>query len=87
MLGIKKYVHELGNSMLATDRSLESILNQTIPNLSQICIQNHDFGLFLVLIDIMGIKKHVLEVGILMLASEVISTDPKPNRTKPKPKI
>ena len=38
MLGIRKYVHELGNSMVASDRSLESILNQTIPNLSQIYI-------------------------------------------------
>ena len=66
MLGIKKYVHELGNSMVASDRSLESILNQTIPNLSQICIQNHDFSLFLALIDIMGIQKHVLEVGIFI---------------------
>ena len=63
MLGIKKHVLKLGNSMVASDMSFEPIKNQTKPNQNQKYNQNHGFGQFVAQSDMFGIKKHVLKLG------------------------
>ena len=67
MLGIEKHVIKLVNSTLASYYSFEPIQNQTEQNKIQNYSWNHGFGNFLAYIEILGIKKHVLKLGIKYL--------------------
>ena len=88
MFGIKKHVLKLGNWMVALKQWLEPNQNQTKQNQNQRFSQNHGFG------QILGQFLHVLYQKVCAQAGKfngdlktIIGVKPKPNQTKPKPKI
>ena len=60
MLSMKKHVLKLGNFIVAPDKTFEPIQNKLNWNQNQKYSKSHGFGQFLVLSDMLGIKKHVL---------------------------
>ena len=82
MMGMKMNVFKLGNSMAASDYSIECVQNKTKQNQNQKYCRNHDFAQFLANSDMLFFKEYKLELGSFMAASDM-SFEPIQNQTIP----
>ena len=69
MMGMKMNVFKLGNSMAASDNSIECVKKKKKQN-EKYC-RNYDFAQFLANSDMLFFKEYKLELEIFMAASDM----------------